>query len=54
MATPLPNHVGPNVNAIIKELGMKIKTRVDEVHKVMVRMRAIIEKNFFERMCCYF
>ena len=32
---------------------MKIKTRVDDVHNVMVRMEAILEKNFFKRMCCY-
>ena len=31
MANPLPNHVEPNVNAIVEESSMKIKTRVDEV-----------------------
>ena len=47
-ANPLPNHVGPNINAIMEELGMRIKTRMDEVkssmdevYKVMVRIRVI-------------
>ena len=47
-ANPLPNHVGPNINAIMEESGMRIKTRMDEVkssmdevYKVMVRIRVI-------------
>ena len=57
---PLPNHVGPNINAIMEESSMRIKTRVDEVkssmdevYKVMVRMRAILETKVFEQSCCY-
>ena len=58
---PLPNHAGPNVNAIMEESGMKINTRVDEVkasmnevYKVMVRMGVIPKKKFFEGTCCYY
>ena len=58
MANPLPNHVGSNINSIMEESGMKIKSRVDEVkssmeevHKVMVKIGAILEKKFFEGMC---
>ena len=57
---PLPNHVEPNINAIMEESSMRIKTRVDEVkssmdevYKVMVRMRAIFETKVFEQSCCY-
>ena len=57
---PLPNHIGLNVNAIMEESGMKIKTKVDEVkssmnevYKVMVMTRAIPKKKFFEGTCCY-
>ena len=56
----MPNQVGPNVNAIIEELGMRFKTKVDEVelsmddmYKVMVRIRAILEMRVFEGSCCY-
>ena len=55
MANPLPNHARPNINAIMEESDMRIKTRVDEVkwsvdevYKVMVRMRAIPEMKVFD------
>ena len=35
MANPLPNHVGPNVNAAMEESGMRTKTRLDEVKSPM-------------------
>ena len=57
---PLPNYIGPNVNTIMEESSMKIKIKGDEVkslknevYKVMVKMRAILKKKFFEGTCCY-
>ena len=54
-ANPLPNHVGPIVNVIMEDSGMKIKTRVneiklsmDEVYQVMVMMGVIPKKKTFE------
>ena len=54
----LPNHIGPDVNAVIEESCMRIKIRVDEVklsmdevYKEMVRMRAIPEIKVFEGNC---
>ena len=59
-ANSLPNHVGPIINAGMEESGMRIKIRVDEVkssmdemYKVMVRVRAILEMKVFERNYCY-
>ena len=53
-ANPLPNHIRLNVNAIMEESGMKIKTMVDEVkssmdevYKVMVRIGAIPKMKVF-------
>ena len=44
----LPNHVGPSVNAIAKDSSLKDKTKVDkvktsmeEVYQVLVRVRPI-------------
>ena len=44
----LPNHTDPNVNAIVEDSSLKVKTKVDEVkvsmekvYKVMVRVGAI-------------
>ena len=60
MTNPLLNHIGPNVNAVIEKLGMRIKIRVDkvkssmdEVYKVMVRMRVVPKMKVFEGSCCY-
>ena len=54
-ANSLPNHVGPIVNVIMEDSGMKIKTRVneiklsmDEVYQVMVMMGVIPRKKTFE------
>ena len=61
IANPLPNHTWPNVNAVMEKSSMGIKTRVDEVKssmdevcKMMVRMRAILGMKVFERSCCYY
>ena len=65
MANPLPNHVGPNVNGITEDLGLRVKTKVDEVnismeevYKVLVKIRVILEREVFikekeERDCYY-
>ena len=52
---PLPNHIGPNVNAIVEDSDLRIKTKVDEVkssmeeiYKVMVEIKAIPEKEVFD------
>ena len=52
---PLPNYIEPTVNAIMEDLSMRIKTKVDEidssmdkVYKVMVKIGAIPKKNVFE------
>ena len=54
MANPLPNHVGPNVNTIMEELGTRIKMKVDEVkssmdevYKALIEMGMILETKFF-------
>ena len=51
---PLPNHVGPNVNAIVEDSGLKVKTKMDEVkssmekvYKVLVKIWVILEKVVF-------
>ena len=61
MANPLPNHIEPNVNDIMEESGMKIKTKVDEikssmdeVYMVMVRIEAIPKMKASEGKCCYY
>ena len=45
---PLPNHIRPNVNAIVEDLGLKIKTKVkeakasmEEIYKVLLGVRVI-------------
>ena len=50
-ANPLPNNIGLIINAIIEDLGIKVKTKVDEikssmdeVYYVMVRMAVIPKK----------
>ena len=52
-ANPLSNHIGPIINAITKNSGGRIKTKVDEikssmdeVYKVMLKIRAIPKKKF--------
>ena len=59
-ANLLPNHIGPTINAIMEDSGVKIKTKVDEiessmdkVYKVMVNIRAIPEKKDFDGKCCF-
>ena len=61
MANPLPNHARPNINVVMEESGMKIKTKVDEikssmdkVYKVMVKMKAIPEMKVFIGNCYYY
>ena len=51
MGNPLPNHTGPIVNAIMEDSGIKVKTKMDEikssmdeVYYVMVKMRVIPKK----------
>ena len=55
-ANPLPNHVEPNVNAIMEDSSLRVKTKVDEVkafmeeiYKLLVRMEVIPEKEFFDK-----
>ena len=54
MENPLPNHVGPNVNTIMEELGTQIKIKVDEVkslmdevYKASIKVGVIPEMNIF-------
>ena len=51
---PLPNHVGPNVNITMEDLGTQTKTKVDEVkssmdevYKALIEMGMILETKFF-------
>ena len=64
MANPLPNHIEPIDNAIIEDSGIKIKTKVDkikssmdEVYHVMVKMNVILENEIStkenEEWCCF-
>ena len=55
-ANPLPNHVGPIVNAIVEDSSLRVKTKVDEVkasmeeiYEVLVKMRVIFKKRFLIR-----
>ena len=57
IANSLPNHVRPNINAVMEESSMKIKTTVDEikssmdkVYRVMVRMGAIPKMKFLKEV----
>ena len=50
----LPNHVGPKVNTIMEELGMRIKMKVDEVkssmdevYKALIEMGVVLEMKIF-------
>ena len=52
---PLSNHIKSNVNAIMEDSNIKVKTKVDEVkasmediYKVLVRVRAILRKEAFD------
>ena len=65
MANPLPNHIEPIDNAIIEDSGIKIKTKVDkikssmdEVYHMMVKMGVIPKKEIIikenEEKCCFF
>ena len=54
---PFPNHARPNVNVVMEESSTRIKTKVEEVksfmnevYKVMVRMRAIPKTNFLKKV----
>ena len=60
MTNPLPNHAGPNVNAIIEASGVGIKTKLyeikspmDVVYKVMVKIGVIPKIKIFEGKCYY-
>ena len=49
MENPLPNHVGPNVNTIMEELGTRIKMKVDEVKSSMNEV-CLIEMGVIPKM----
>ena len=64
IANLLPNHIGPNVNAIMEGSGLKANTKVDkgkssmeEVYKVLVKIRVIPKRIVFtkekEERDCY-
>ena len=44
MANPLPNHASPNVNAIVEDSGIKVKTKVDEVKSSMEEVYKVLVK----------
>ena len=57
MANPLPNHVRPNVNTIIEELGTQIKIKVnkvkssmDEVYKALIEIGVIPKTKIFREI----
>ena len=63
MINPSPNHTEPTINVIMENLSIKIKTKVneikssmDEVYHVMMKMRVIHKKEISikenEEICC--
>ena len=59
-ANPLPNHTEPTIDAITEDSSMRIETKVDEikssmdqVYQVMMKMRVILKKKFFEGKCYF-
>ena len=51
MTNALPNHVGPNVNTIMDELGTRTKTKVEEVKSSMDKVyKALIEMRVIPKM----
>ena len=60
IANPLPSHSRPAINAITEDSTMRIKNKVDEiksfmdqVYQVMVKIGVILEKKFFKGKCCF-
>ena len=60
-ANLLPNHVRATINDVLEDSGIKIQTKVDEikssmdeVYHVMVKMGVIPEEKIFEEGCCFF
>ena len=60
MANLLPNHTGTIINAITEDSGMRIKTKVDEikssmdeVYNVMVKMGLSSKRKFLKESVVY-